>query len=557
MMSRLYRYGSLCTPILVGALLCWSGCFFGDEKQAPSEPTGDTIPPEIVDHYPESGSTGVETNTLIWVEFSETMNEESVTGGLKVTPPFGYLVLWEGNVLELTPTDLLESNTFYTITIAGASEDSNGNELGFDYVIMFITGSGGDLVAPTILSTVPAGGEEGVPPLRPIEVRFSEPMDLASVENAVEIDPWPGVSGIDWQGMTMEIHHGILPQDSLITVTILATASDLAGNPLASPYTWSFRTAFDDLCPYLVSGDPENGATDVLSGLNTVVLLFSEPMNPAFLIPAGDIDARFRQALGDMAHSWDDELTTLSLELQERLLPGCTYWLRLGSGFTDLAGNIIDPEPTRYEFTMSGDLSYFPLQNNYTWYYQWSGGGDIALRIEDYAGGTGTFDLVRERETSPDVWSTEEVWHMFQDTNEMLYLGRDLYEGGVLQTTMTWEDPIPYLEFPLAAHAGTSWDFETPGVPNPASGVDSCHVAGTVEIEELRVDLISGSDLLEGIFVGCYVHRLHGTLECYLDGALVGTENLDERTWFSPGAGPVSVIRNNGSDTLSVYDWEL
>ena len=554
--SRLFR--SQFAFVLVLPLLLSAGCFFGDDKETPSEPTGDTTPPEIVDHYPTYGATEIERNALIWIEFSESMNEESVTDGLTMNPTFGYLTSWDGYVLDVTPTNLLNSGTLYSITIDEKSEDENGNELGADYVIIFSTGTGSDLVAPTVLDTEPVNGELDVPPLQAIEVRFSEPMELTSVEGAVDIDPWPGITHIDWQGMTMEINHGILPQDSLITVTIQTTATDLAGNNLASPYTWSFRTVLDNERPRLLSASPANGETEVMTSLNTVVLTFSEPMNPEFALPASDIDARFEQAMGEMEDPWSEELTTATLELQNKLLPGCTYWVSFGSGVTDLAGNVIDPEPTYYEFTMTGELSYFPVQNNYIWHYHNSEDAHMARRIENYSGGTETFDIVSEGEISPEVWRTYETWHMGQNTNEILHLGRDEYDEGVYQATMAWDEPIIYLKLPIAGHAGTSWNFETFALMDPASGMDSLYIWGAVEIESSSSNLTADYESLHGTFVGCYIHHLYGNLEFYLEGALVGTESFHEKTWLSPGVGPVGVVSGPGdSDTLYVYDWEL
>lgn len=557
-MSHSHLFRSFSAMALTLSILLLAGCFFGEERKSPSDSTVDTTPPEVVDHYPEIGDTDVERNTAIWVEFSESMDEESVTSGLSVHPLFGYLTSWNGSVLDITLTDLLDASTIYSITIDRMSEDENGNELGFDYMITFMTGSGGDVDAPTILGTVPTSDEVDVPPLQPIEVRFSEPMDLASTENAIDIDPWPGITYIDWQGMTMEIMHGILPQDSLITVTIQSSATDLSGNNLAAPYTWSFRTVLDNERPFLLSEDPENGATDVLTGLNTVVLTFSEPMNPDFQLPVSDIDARFEQAMGEMDDPWNEDLTTATLELQNKLLPGCTYWIRFGGGVTDLAGNIIDPDPTEYGFTMTGDISYFPVQNNYLWRYNHSEEARVVRRIENFSGGTETFDIVTEEETSPGVWRTYEIWHMDRNTTEILHLGRDDYEDGSLDASMTWNDPIVYLKLPVGDHAGTSWNFETFAAMDPASGMDSLYITGTVEIEEFPTSLTADYESLHGTFSGCYIHHLIGNLEFYLEGELVGTESFHEKTWLSPGVGPVRIVGNPGdTDTLYVYDWEL
>ena len=556
-MSRSHLSIRVSSGILTLLLIYGAGCFFGDEGIYPSGPAGDTTPPRIVDHYPEGGATDVERNVQIWVEFSESMDGITVTSGMTITPSFGYIYSWDGEVLEITPTNLLSASTLYTVTIDGTSKDFSGNQLGADYAFSFTTGSGGDLTAPTVLSTVPYDGEPDVRLLQPIEVRFSEPMDPSSVENSISFDPVTEILGIEWLGTTMLIHHGILPQNSLISVTIGTLAADLAGNNLESPCTWSFSTVLDDVRPWLVSASPTDGETAVSTSLNTITLTFSEPMNPRFEIPASDIDARLGRAIGEMEDPWNEELTILTLDLSSKLLPGCNYWVRFGSGVTDLAGNVIDPDPTDYGFATVGVLSYFPVQNNYTWLYSRGEGGGEMRYIENYSGGTGFFDLVFREEASPESWETNEVRHLLlDDMTYIAYFGRDEYEEGVYQFTMTWNEPVFYIGFPLSGYAGSSWNFER----YATHGTDSLYFEGAIEIEEYPVDLLADYDPLNGTFEGCYVHHMYGTYELYEDGVLSGTESFHEIMWLSPSLGPVRIVYDKGaggSDTLRVYDWEF
>jgi len=168
------------------ALSLGAGCFFGDDKDSPSDPAGDTAPPEVVDNYPADGATSVDRNVGVWIE-------------------------------------------------------------------------------------------------------FSEPMNLTSVADSIEIDPYTEILGIEWIGTTMEIHHDILPRDSGITVTIGTIAADLAGNNLEAPYARSFTTVLDEVRPRLLGASPANGAAGEMTSLNTVALTFSEPMNPDFQMPADNL----------------------------------------------------------------------------------------------------------------------------------------------------------------------------------------------------------------------------------------------------------------------------
>ncbi len=554
--SRTVRLPHIC--LLALSISLGAGCFFGDDKDSPSEPTGDTTSPEIVDYYPADGATNVDRNLVVWIAFSEPMDKESVADDMTIIPSFGYLTSWEGDIFDITPTNLLDAGTAYTITIGETSMDLSGNELGADLSFTFTTNTGGDVVAPTVLGTSPDDGEEDVPPLQPIEVHFSEPMNLTSVAGSIEIDPYTEILGIEWIGTRMEIYHDLLPQETEITLTISTLATDLAGNHLAAPYTWSFTTLLDDVRPYLLDAAPENGETDVMTSLNAVELTFSEPMNPDFQMPAGDLDARLQQALGETEEPWNEELTTVTLELARKLLPGCTYWARFGNGVTDLSGNVIDPNPTDYEFTTAGDVSYFPAQTNYIWRYFHSDDALVQRKIENFSSGTGTFDLAVEYEISPDVWAVGDIWHMQESANEILHLGRDQYEEGLFRFTMTWHEPIVYLRFPIEDYAGTSWNFDTYAVVEESATMDSLTIAGTAEIEESAVDLTADYAPLHGTFAGCYIHHLYGEMVFYLEGSEVGSDSFHMITWYSPGAGPVKIIEGTAlGDTSYVYDWEL
>ncbi|MCL0058601.1 Ig-like domain-containing protein [Dehalococcoidia bacterium] len=110
-----------------------------------------------------------------------------------------------------------------------------------------------DTVAPA-LTTVPEDGATDVALDVDIAVTFSEAMDEALAEEAFSIEP--AVSGIfRWVENTMIFEPDVdLEYGTTYTVTISTLAKDLAGNPLAAGYTWSFTTLTAPLNWALIGG---------------------------------------------------------------------------------------------------------------------------------------------------------------------------------------------------------------------------------------------------------------------------------------------------------------
>ncbi|MGC9397019.1 MAG: Ig-like domain-containing protein [Anaerolineae bacterium] len=98
----------------------------------------------------------------------------------------------------------------------------------------------GDIVAPQVTDVLPANGAIDVPRNTPIVVDFSEPMLTGSVSTLVT----PTVGGLIavWSNgdARLTLDHDDFAAGTRYTVTV--AGSDMAGNPMASPYTWSFIT---------------------------------------------------------------------------------------------------------------------------------------------------------------------------------------------------------------------------------------------------------------------------------------------------------------------------
>jgi hypothetical protein len=144
----------------------------------------DTTGPSILQVSPPAGSTGVGTNALIQILFNEQLDSASLAGvtlkqGGSTIPTI--TTLFDGNQgIQLLPLAPLASNTAYTINVTGVL-DITGNAQSSAPSQSFTTGSGLDLILPTVISTNPTLGAT-VPVTTTVQFVFSEAMDPASFD---------------------------------------------------------------------------------------------------------------------------------------------------------------------------------------------------------------------------------------------------------------------------------------------------------------------------------------------------------------------------------------
>ena len=101
---------------------------------------------------------------------------------------------------------------------------------------------------PEIIPVFPINGTTGVSITTTISATFSEAMNEASAQDAFSIN---GVAGtFSWAEDTMTFTPSAsLAYSTTYTATIGTGAQDLAGNPMASAYTWSFTTELEPTPP--------------------------------------------------------------------------------------------------------------------------------------------------------------------------------------------------------------------------------------------------------------------------------------------------------------------
>ena len=220
----------------------------------------DSTDPAVTSTNPANAAVNVPTNQRILAVFSKEMSPGSLaTSTFTVTKPGGTAiygtVAYASGSVTFVPTYGLRSNTHYIATITTGARDLAHNPLAANYVWSFDTGTGPDLVKPTVTSTNPASNALLVPVDQQVSATFSKTMNYATVTTSDFLLTWSGGHVVGTVAYFYDAINKVttatfapqtnLRMNTLYTATITTEAEDLSGNPLASNYVWQFTTGAD------------------------------------------------------------------------------------------------------------------------------------------------------------------------------------------------------------------------------------------------------------------------------------------------------------------------
>ncbi|MBT1072404.1 Ig-like domain-containing protein [Pelotalea chapellei] len=330
----------------------------------------DNTAPTVTSTGVVNGATGLPVNRTSTAVFSEAMDPATinsttytVTTGSPATPVAG-TVTYTGTTATFTPAANLAANTAYTSTITTGAKDLAGKPMASSYSWSWTTGTTLDTLAPTVIATG-AYGATGIttpsltnpagftgmdlPTNRASSARFSEPMDQLTITTAtVKVTrsdtPLVSVPGtVTYTGTTVTFTPSAnFAANTTYTSTITTGVKDLAGNPMASNYSWSWKTgaAPDVLAPTVISTIPADNANDVVIGTN-VAATFSKEMDVASITNQTFI---LKQGLNPVAGAVTYEGTTATFNPNSDLTAGTVYTATIAGGVNgvkDLAGNAL------------------------------------------------------------------------------------------------------------------------------------------------------------------------------------------------------------------------
>jgi hypothetical protein len=256
----------------------------------------------------------------------------------------GTISVVKGNILASASITLQNGATLEGRALARTGAVAlDGNTVGL--------GIPGDTTSPTVSSTDPVNASSGVAINRKIAAAFSEPMDTSTITTTsftLKQGSTPVAGAVTYAGVTATFTPSTnLTANTTYTATITTGAADVAGNLLASNYTWSFTTAVtaDTTAPTVTITVPANAASGVAINLN-ISATFSEAMDP-LTITTGTFTLKQGSNLVAGAVSYAAVGTTATFNPTADLAPLTTFTATITTGAKDLAGN--------------------PLLNNFAW----------------------------------------------------------------------------------------------------------------------------------------------------------------------------------------------
>jgi hypothetical protein len=214
-------------------------------------PVTDGTPPTILAVSPVANAVSIATNSAINATFSESISSQSVTTSSFFLKQGSNIVSGNlsvsNNVVTFTPAAPLLANTLYSGTVTSGVKDMAGNALASNYSWSFTTAATADIIPPTVTSVSPLANATSVDVTGKPSITFSESVNASTV-NATSFSLKQGSSVISGNVAVSGATATFTPASSLVagtvyTVTATTGIKDLAGNALASNYSWSFTTA--------------------------------------------------------------------------------------------------------------------------------------------------------------------------------------------------------------------------------------------------------------------------------------------------------------------------
>ena len=237
--------------IAAGAKSTAGGAFAADQSWSFNtlSPPG-TVAPNLLSTSPGDTASGVPTNAKLSATFDAAMTPlTSSNFSLKQgTTAVAGTVANSADAMTATfaPTASLAASTSYTATVTGATSAA-GVALASAHSWSFTTGATADTTAPVVSATSPAGNATGVAINTRVAATFTKAMDAQTLTLGtftVKQGTTPVAGSVSYgPGTTATFSpSSALSGGVVYTATLSTSVKDLAGNALASAYSWTFTT---------------------------------------------------------------------------------------------------------------------------------------------------------------------------------------------------------------------------------------------------------------------------------------------------------------------------
>jgi len=327
---------------LLLAIVAALGCTLQTVGQGGEGGARDSTPPTVSSTDPKGAATDVAVGAKINAVFSKAMNPSTLTGTTFTLTHGGAsvpgAVTYSGGAATFTPVIALALGTLYTATVTTGAADQAGNALAANHTWSFTTRAVADTTPPTVISTSPAKGEMNVVASSALSATFSEALDPSTITTTTFTVTKGGspISGaVAYAGKVATFTpSSALALDGSFLATVSTAVKDLAGNALATKFTWTFTTASR---PTVTATNPVNGGQG--AALNShVEATFSVTMNPAsitgttFFVTQG-----MTPVVGTVTYAG----TIATFAPTVDYLPSTTLTATVTTGAKDLSGNAL------------------------------------------------------------------------------------------------------------------------------------------------------------------------------------------------------------------------
>ncbi len=333
-----------------------------------------TLPPQILSLSPSVNQDTVMLESPIVVTFSQPMDKPSTEAAFSViqaftsNPPIAGSITWNDNATQLTftPAEMLAIASAYQVIIKPTAMSASGEAM-LDLSTAFGNAEGYIFYTvpyPAVEDTYPENGSLDVSPGYGAVIYFLSPMNTETLEGKIQISPEPEVWTPQVNGnQSLSINFASKPLTEY-TITLLAGAEDVYGNPITADYTFTYRTADIPVWASPITNYSDVIVTGAYRENTTIAMSVSGKPTVAFNLYHLDIsqfqaaveyysDARPGWESGEnLLRSWTQSFDSngfqgiarevyLASEQGGQLAPGL-YWLTI----TDLSDSLY---PTTYD----------------------------------------------------------------------------------------------------------------------------------------------------------------------------------------------------------------
>ncbi len=525
----------------VGMLL--PACGSDDDPTDPGGGNGDSTAPKVTAISPGDGQMEVPTSGMVTITFNEAMNPDTAQGQITLSDGAILMLTWQDAMNLVAEYQAWPQATNVTVTVGTGLTDVAGNKLEAQVSVSYWTFA----ETLTVMEFAPGDGAEGVNRAASINLLFSEPMDVASLETGITISD----NTKALHPFTVEVVDGYryildpidpLASMELTTVTLSTDVRTQGGDNLAGPVSFSFTTSdvIDETPPTIESMDPPSGST-MPTDQDVVTIVFSEPMDTENFSPTmmnGQFAWLISQALGDI--QWNPEGTVLTVPLPADLPPGLPMKV-VFAGYAD-ANGVVQPEETVWTSTVAGTAEPFPVSDGYRYMttQTWAEGeignstptasGEESVYFEFAArGGANQWD---RREYFDPEYTFLGYYDILGVTAAKVDLAgfAESEEGDKVLTETFLSNALTLVEFPFVA--GNTWSGSAT-VPLFEGNIDVTMSGRVVGQEDLPYGSSGGG--FEIVWTGLWKVETEVTLKT--SGILLGTDS--SVFWYAPGIGLV------------------